>query len=137
MKIYKVGVIGPFASGKTLFVKTVAGPKAYFTEKPVSEEHRRQVKATTTVGIDFTYLDWFGGNKVHIYGTPGQEHLSTIVELIDPMVEGYVLVLTPDHAEAVDEHIKRWAANLGKPLVDILLSSGIFISSPSQLSFLL
>ncbi len=117
-RVYKLGVIGPFASGKTLFIKSVSGGKnAYFTEKPVSESHRRQIKATTTVAIDFTHMEWYNGNKIHLYGTPGQEHLSGILELVDPVVEGYVLVLSGEHLETVDPHIREWVHGLQKPVV--------------------
>ncbi len=117
-RVYKIGVIGPFASGKTLFIKSVSGGKnAYFTEKPVSEAHRRKIKETTTVAIDFTHMEWYNGNKVHLYGTPGQGHLSRILEMVDPVVEGYVLVLSSDHLEEVDPHIRQWVQQTSKPVV--------------------
>ncbi len=123
-RVYKIGVIGPFASGKTLFIKSVSGGKnAYFTEKPVSEAHRRQVKATTTVAIDVTHMEWYNGNKVHLYGTPGQEHLSGILDMVDPVVEGYILVLSPDHLNEVDPHIQRWVHTTEKPVVIALRSN--------------
>ncbi len=117
-RVYKIGVIGPFASGKTWFIKSVSGGKnAYFTEKPVSESHRRQVKETTTVAIDFSHMDWFDGNKVHLYGTPGQEHLSGILSMVDPVVEGYILVLSSEHLHEVDPHIREWVHSTPKPVV--------------------
>ena len=135
-RVYKIGVIGPFASGKTLFVKSVSGGKnAYFTEKPVSEAHRRKVKATTTVAIDFTHMEWYNGNKVHLYGTPGQEHLSGILQMVDPVVEGYVLVLSQENIDQVDPHIHEWVHSTPKPVV-IALRTQDHQSVPTRIPWL-
>ena len=76
----KVLVGGPFAAGKTTFIKTVCG-RALTTDVAVANPAERRIKRTTTVAMDYGRVT-VGGIKVHLFGTPGQARFSRMIPVL-------------------------------------------------------
>ncbi len=88
----KILVSGPYASGKTTFVKTVATSSLLTTEVPVSTLYESQVKQYTTVAFDYgkTNVD---GVDVYIFGTPGQTRLQFMWRVLSTGMHGYIFIV--------------------------------------------
>ena len=69
--IVKIVVTGPFASGKTTFIRTLCG-SVLTTEKSLSSYFERKLKKTTTVALDFG-VTYSMRKKLYLFGTPGQK----------------------------------------------------------------
>jgi len=67
----KIVFIGPVGAGKTSAIQTVSEIAPVNTEAKVSEESITN-KETTTVAIDYGRVTTLAGEKVHMYGAPGQ-----------------------------------------------------------------
>ncbi len=86
----KILVGGHFNSGKTTFVKTIT--RAISTEKRIFNEEERKKKEYTTVAMDYgTYS--FRGEKINIFGIPGQERFSFMWKVLAKGVSGYIFML--------------------------------------------
>ncbi|QOJ78370.1 ATP/GTP-binding protein [Infirmifilum lucidum] len=88
----KILVSGPYASGKTTFVKTVATSSLLTTEVPVSTLYESQVKQYTTIAFDYgkTNVD---GVDVYLFGTPGQTRLQFMWRVLSAGMHGYIFIV--------------------------------------------
>ena len=102
MSVYKIVVTGPFASGKTSFVKTGSDIEIVETEKSITTEDKG-IKALTTVAMDFGRVD-LNGDKVHLYGTPGQTRFAFMWEILAKEMNGFIVLVdatdTPSFPDA-------------------------------------
>lgn len=87
----KVLVSGPYASGKTTFVKTVAS-KVLTTEVAVSSSYESQVKQYTTVAFDYGKVN-IDGVDVYVFGTPGQARLQFMWRVLSIGMHGYIFIV--------------------------------------------
>jgi len=72
VKKIKIVISGPFAAGKTEFIKTVSEIEPITTEKKISHSEEREKKATTTVAMDFGKIKIDDEHELYLFGTPGQ-----------------------------------------------------------------
>ena len=98
--VFKIVVTGPFAAGKTTFVKTVVDREFLTTSAGTSREDESDVKQATTVGMDFGALtledpdgEQGGDIELRVYGTPGQERFSFMWEVLGEGADAFVLVV--------------------------------------------
>jgi len=87
----KILVSGPYASGKTTFVKTIAS-NVLTTEVPVSSPYESQIKRYTTVAFDYgkTSVD---GVDIYLFGTPGQTRLQFMWRVLSTGMHGYIFIV--------------------------------------------
>ncbi|ABL77663.1 GTP-binding protein [Thermofilum pendens] len=87
----KILVSGPYASGKTTFVRTVA-ENVLSTEVPVTTPGEQKVKEYTTVAFDYgkLYLD---GIPIYLFGTPGQTRLQFMWRVLAQGMHGYLFLV--------------------------------------------
>ncbi|MEM0223131.1 MAG: ATP/GTP-binding protein [Thermofilum sp.] len=87
----KILVSGPYASGKTTFVKTVS-QYVLQTEVPVSNPREAQTKQYTTVAFDYGKLV-LDGYEIYLFGTPGQTRLQFMWRILSTGMHGYVFIV--------------------------------------------
>ncbi|MCC6005110.1 MAG: ATP/GTP-binding protein [Thermofilum sp.] len=87
----KILVSGPYASGKTTFVKTVSDV-VLTTEVQVTTPGEQRVKEYTTVAFDYgkVVLD---GIPIYIFGTPGQTRLQFMWRVLSYGMHGYIFLV--------------------------------------------
>jgi len=84
-------VSGPFASGKTTFIKTVS-QYVLQTEVPISSPREASVKQYTTVAFDYGKLS-LDGYDVYLFGTPGQTRLQFMWKVLATGMHGYIYMI--------------------------------------------
>ena len=87
----KILVSGPYASGKTTFVKTVS-QYVLQTEVPVSNPREAQTKQYTTVAFDYGKLT-LDGYDIYLFGTPGQTRLQFMWKVLSTGMHGYIFIV--------------------------------------------
>ncbi len=98
-KYLKILVSGPYASGKTTFVKTLCG-KILTTEARVSTPGEAKIKKTTTVAFDYgkTSVD---GVPVYLFGTPGQTRFQFMWKILAYGIHGYIYMVDTSSVQEV------------------------------------
>ena len=82
MAVFKIIVTGSFNSGKTEFIRQISEIAPITTDKPVTENELKDIKALTTVAMDFGRLTIDKDLVLHIYATPGQERFNFIYPIL-------------------------------------------------------
>ncbi len=80
MKDKKIIFFGPVGAGKTTAIDAVTHSDNATTDARVSDSSVRR-KKSTTVAMDYALLDT-GNERIHLYGTPGQERFRFMWEMI-------------------------------------------------------
>lgn len=80
MKDKKIIFFGPVGAGKTTAIDAVTHSNNAATDARVSDSSIRRKKGTT-VAMDYALLDT-GSERIHLYGTPGQERFRFMWEMI-------------------------------------------------------
>ncbi len=87
----KILVSGPYASGKTTFIKTLC-KRVLTTDVRVSAKYESYVKETTTVAFDFGKL-FYNETPVYLFGTPGQTRFNFMWKVLSLGIHGYIYIL--------------------------------------------
>ncbi|AEA34001.1 GTP-binding protein [Hippea maritima] len=82
MMIFKIIITGSFNAGKTEFIRQISEIDPITTDKPVTEKELKEIKAFTTVAMDFGRLTIDSDLVIHLYATPGQERFDFIYPLL-------------------------------------------------------
>ncbi len=118
----KIIFAGPVGAGKTSAIAAISDVPPVSTEVACQGNERR-LKATTTVAMDYSYIDLGYGRRVHLYGTPGQTRFDFMWELLTRDGLGLVLLINNDHPDplaqldfyldAFDDFIARTGVVIG------------------------
>jgi len=101
-KAVKVVVTGPFAAGKTTLIRTISEITVLSTERGTSDDSQ-DVKAETTVAMDFGRITIDSDLVLYLFGTPGQARFDFMWEILSDGMLGFVLVVdTQDPGSFVD-----------------------------------
>ncbi|MBK1718193.1 GTP-binding protein [Thiocystis violacea] len=92
MPDHKIIFTGPVGAGKTTAIASVSDGAAISTDARASDM-TRSMKPTTTVAMDYGLMKLEGGEKVHLYGTPGQERFDFMWSILTEGGLGLVLLL--------------------------------------------
>lgn len=90
--IPKIIFTGPVGVGKTAAISAVSDIPPVATEAKASDEAAK-LKMTTTVALDYGVLHLDDGQKVHLYGTPGQDRFDFMWNILTQGGIGLVLLL--------------------------------------------
>jgi len=90
--VHKIIFAGPVGAGKTTAIQTISDIEVVSTESKASDDVAKR-KKTTTVAMDYGILNIENGQRVHLYGTPGQERFSFMWEIVTMGGLGLVLLL--------------------------------------------
>ena len=92
---HKIIFTGPVGSGKTTAIGSISDIPVVQTEAGASDEVALR-KTNTTVAMDYGVLELGQNQKMHLYGTPGQERFSFMWDILT--MGGVGLVLMVDNA---------------------------------------
>ena len=124
MSRYKIIFTGPAGAGKTTAITTIS-------DKPVVKTDAAAVdhKSSTSVALDYGAMSLDGGEKVHLYGTTGQEQFDALPDVFTDDGIGLILLLDNSRADpfqdlhfylnAFDKFIERTAVAIGVTHTDL------------------
>lgn len=90
MKEHKIIIAGPMGAGKTTAIAAVSDVAPIVTD--VTNNDRGVDKAMTTVGFDYGQLTLDTGDRVRLYGTPGQERFRFVWQAVSTGALGLILL---------------------------------------------
>lgn len=128
MTNHKIVFAGPVGAGKSTAIATISDIEPFTTEEiPTTDE--KLGKATTTVALDYGLLKLPNGERVHLYGTPGQDRFDFMWDIVTAGAIGLVLLIDnsrPDpvadmrfYLSAFDELIAKTAVAIGITRTDL------------------
>ncbi|MBO9360763.1 MAG: ATP/GTP-binding protein [Thermoflexus sp.] len=103
MQAVKIVVTGPFASGKTQFIRTISEIEVVSTERRISTLAERAVKEQTTVAMDFGRITIDKDLVLYLFGTPGQRRFDFMWEILAEGMLGFVVMVDSTRPETFRE----------------------------------
>jgi signal recognition particle receptor subunit beta len=97
MSQYKIIFTGPVGAGKTTAIHSISDLPPIKTDAAASDMTKSK-KSATTVAMDYGVMNLQGGEKLHLYGTPGQERFDFMWDIL--VTGGIGLVLLLDNTRA-------------------------------------
>ncbi|SFU80124.1 hypothetical protein SAMN05216350_105218 [Polaromonas sp. YR568] len=91
MTEYKILLTGTTGAGKTTAIAAISETAPVRTD--VRNNDRAFAKATTTVGLDYGELTLDNGDKLRLYGTPGQERFHFMWSILARGALGLVVLI--------------------------------------------
>ncbi len=92
MSQYKIIFTGPVGAGKTTAINSISDVPPIKTDASASDMTKSR-KSSTTVAMDYGIMNLDDGEKLHLYGTPGQERFDFMWEILVNGGIGLVLLL--------------------------------------------
>ncbi|NOQ14299.1 MAG: GTP-binding protein [Methyloprofundus sp.] len=92
MSQYKIIFTGPVGAGKTTAITSISDVPLIKTDEAASDM-TKQRKAETTVAMDYGIMNLNDSEKIHLYGTPGQERFDFMWDILTTGGIGLVLLL--------------------------------------------
>ena len=96
---HKLIIAGPVGAGKTTAVVTLSDIEPVKTEAKATDMTRER-KPATTVAMDFGIMELEGGERLHIYGTPGQERFDFMWDILARGAVGLILLIDNSRKDA-------------------------------------
>lgn len=128
MSQYKIIFTGPVGAGKTTAINSISDLPPIKTDA-VASDMAKSRKASTTVAMDYGVMNLTGGEKLHLYGTPGQERFDFMWDILITGGIGLVLLLDNTRADpfqdmkffldAFDKFIEETSVAIGVTQMDI------------------
>ncbi len=92
MTQHKIIFTGPVGAGKTTAIHAISDIVPVKTDAVASDMTKNR-KAETTVAMDYGVMNLSDGNKIHLYGTPGQERFDFMWDILTQGGIGLILLL--------------------------------------------
>ncbi|MGC8825570.1 MAG: GTP-binding protein [Anaerolineae bacterium] len=102
MQNVKIVITGPFAAGKTEFIRSISEIDVVSTERRISDDSR-VVKEETTVAMDFGRITIDQDLVLYLFGTPGQKRFDFMWEILSEGMLGFVLMVDSTKSETFRE----------------------------------
>ena len=99
----KIVVTGPFASGKTQFIRTISEIEVVSTERRISTAAERAIKDQTTVAMDFGRITIDRDLVLYLFGTPGQRRFDFMWEILAEGMLGFIVMVDSTRPETFRE----------------------------------
>ncbi|OUD12333.1 GTP-binding protein [Thioflexithrix psekupsensis] len=95
MNNYKLIFTGPSGAGKSTAIAALSDIPVVTTEAKDTdpERNRNKYKTTITVALDYGVIKLPSKDKIHLYGTPGQERFNFMWELLTEGGLGLILLI--------------------------------------------
>jgi hypothetical protein len=104
-KAVKVVVTGPFAAGKTTLIRTISEITVLSTERGITDDSK-ELKAQTTVAMDFGRITIDSELVLYLFGTPGQARFEFMWEILSDGMLGFVLVVDTQDPSSFEDAAK-------------------------------
>jgi len=98
MSNYKIIFTGPVGAGKTTAIESISDTPPIKTDASASDMTKAK-KSSTTVAMDYGIMNLADGEKIHLYGTPGQERFDFMWDILTTGGIGLVLLLDNTRAD--------------------------------------
>jgi len=108
-------------AGKTTAIASISDEPPVCTDVSCTGEEA-SLKQTTTVAMDYSYIQLDDGKRVHLYGTPGQERFNFMWNILTQGGIGLVLLINNDHQKPI-EQMERYLDHFG----DFINETGVVI----------
>ncbi len=121
MTNHKLIFAGPVGAGKTTAIASISDVPPLLTDASASDM-TRDFKASTTVAMDYGILNLGGGERLHLYGTPGQERFDFMWDILVEKGIGLILMLNnsnPDPFQDLHFFLKAFEKFIGETTVAI------------------
>jgi signal recognition particle receptor subunit beta len=102
MQTVKMVVTGPFAAGKTEFIRTISEIDVVSTERKISSDAER-IKDATTVAMDFGRITVDEELVLYLFGTPGQKRFDFMWEILSEGMLGFIVIVDSSRPETFRE----------------------------------
>src|SRR5512134_669941 len=102
MQTVKMVVTGPFAAGKTEFIRTISEIDVVSTERKISSDAER-IKDATTVAMDFGRITVDEDLVLYLFGTPGQKRFDFMWEILSEGMLGFIVIIDSARPETFRE----------------------------------
>ncbi|WP_395352652.1 GTP-binding protein [Variovorax sp. UC122_21] len=115
MRDFKLVFTGPMGVGKTTAIAAISDIKPIGTE--VANADSSVAKATTTVGLDFGQLTLDNGDRLRLYGTPGQARFDFMWKILVRDALGLAILIDnsrPDPLADLAAYLDGFAGALEK-----------------------
>ncbi len=104
MQTVKMVITGPYASGKTEFIRSISEIDVVSTEAGVSAGTREfEIKQETTVAMDFGRITVGDDLVLYLFGTPGQRRFDFMWEILAEGMLGFVVMVDSTKPETFRE----------------------------------
>ncbi len=104
MQTVKMVITGPYASGKTEFIRAISEIDVVSTDTKVSEgTYEATVKDQTTVAMDFGRITIDDDLVLYLFGTPGQRRFDFMWEILAEGMLGFVVMVDSTKPETFRE----------------------------------
>lgn len=92
MAQHKIIFAGPVGAGKTTAIRSISDIPIVSTDEDASDMTANR-KPQTTVAMDYGLMKLDGNERVHLYGTPGQERFDFMWDILTEGGLGLILML--------------------------------------------
>lgn len=99
MAEHKILITGAMGAGKTTAIAAVSEIPPISTDVVNTDQEVR--KATTTVGLDYGEITLSNGEKLRLYGTPGQERFSFMWPILAKGALGVIILVDNSRPQAL------------------------------------
>lgn len=120
-KYNKLIFTGPVGAGKTTAIASLSDDPPVRTDAYASDM-AQNLKPETTVAMDYGVMSLEGGEKLHLYGTPGQERFDFMWDILSNGGIGLILLIDNSRSEPFQD--LRFFLNRFRSFID---ESGLVI----------
>lgn len=99
----KIIFTGPVGAGKTTAIGSVSDEAPVSTDVDCSTQKEKEIKDTTTVAMDYSYIQLDDLTRVHLFGTPGQKRFDFMWKILTQGGLGLVLLINNDHPSPIEQ----------------------------------
>lgn len=120
---YKIIFTGPVGAGKTTAINSISDIPPLKTDAAATDMTKNR-KSSTTVAMDYGVMNLAGGEKIHLYGTPGQERFDFMWDILTVGGIGLILLLDNTRADPFQD-MKFFLDAFGKFISDTSVAIGV------------
>lgn len=118
---HKLIFTGPVGAGKTTAIASISDEPPVRTDEAATDM-TKQRKADTTVALDYGVMHLPGGEKLHLYGTPGQERFDFMWDILSTGGIGLMILINnnrPDPLKDLSFFLQRFEKLINSTAVAI------------------
>jgi len=123
MSQYKIIFTGPVGAGKTTAINSISDTPPIKTDASASDMTKTR-KNSTTVALDYGVMNLPDGEKLHLYGTPGQERFDFMWDILINGGIGLILLLDNTRADPFVD-MKFFLDSFDKFISDTAVAIGV------------